>query len=431
MAMVMATSLLIQISVLSVVSVACFRRRPDVITRAIPFTWLKTFWLKDWIVSLRGMPPVLSKSNVKHQLTPFDIGQVKAHMEHGLSAAAISLRVFKAAGGTFGETAIQNCMNKLKATPRWRGSREVGSGPPRKKTAKQDKDIIRWLLKERGKQKVSVSKIKKEFVFLRKLSDGLVLDRLHDAKLKWLRRCSKSIVTKKEHLEARVAYSRGIKRKREETLCKFAYTDGTVYYLDRTDDELEHSQRRALGTHVWRRSDNKDARFQDCLGPSNYSKGQGLPVKVWGMLACGVLNIHVLDEGETMNQMLYSELVEDKFEEWCGYCEHLVCDFESCLRSDAALHALSKTPLKLVEDYPMSSQDFNAIENAWAIVKERLDQTMPTELESRDVFIKRLKAAVRWVNQHRKEQLWYRSINQKERADECLAAKPPGGRTSW
>ena len=79
----------------------------------------------------------------------------------------------------------------------------------------------------------------------------------------------------------------------------------------------------------------------------------------------------------------------------------------------------------------MSSQDFNAIENAWAIVKERLDQTMPTELESRDVFIKRLKAAVRWVNQHRKEQLWYRSINQKERADECLAAKPPGGRTSW
>ena len=67
--------------------------------------------------------------------------------------------------------------------------------------------------------------------------------------------------------------------------------------LDRNEGEAEDSKRRSLGTHVWRRSDNKDALYQDCIGPSSYSKGQGIPCKVWGFLACGVLRIHVLDEG--------------------------------------------------------------------------------------------------------------------------------------
>ena len=204
-----------------------------------------------------------------------------------------------------------------------------------------------------------------------------------------------------------------------------------VFYLDRTAAEAEDSKRRSLGTHVWRRSDNKDAMYQDCLGPSSYSKGQGIPVKVWGMLACGVLHIHILDEGENMNQDLYSELIEDKFEDWCGNCEQLVCDYERCLRCEMAVHALSKTSLRLLDRYPKVSQDFNAIENAWGELKERLDENQPTYLEGRAEFILRLKAAVRWMNQHRAGRLWYLSTNQKERADECLAAKPPGGRTRW
>ena len=76
---------------------------------------------------------------VLHQLNPFEVGQVKAHVEHGLSAAAIAERVLKADGKTkFGETAIQNCINKLYANPGWRGEREKGTGPVRKTTPKQD-----------------------------------------------------------------------------------------------------------------------------------------------------------------------------------------------------------------------------------------------------------------------------------------------------
>ena len=121
---------------------------------------------------------------------------------------------------------------------------------------------------------------------------------MFEAELYWLRRRSQAIVTK-EYLAERISYSEGIKRKSYETLLKWAYTDGTVYYLDRNPAEAENSKRRALGTHVWRRSTNEDAVHQDCMGPSAYSNGQGMPCKVWGFLACGVLHIHVLDEGES------------------------------------------------------------------------------------------------------------------------------------
>ena len=132
-----------------------------------------------------------------------------------------------------------------------------------------------------------------------------------------------------------------------------------------------------------------------------------------------------------MNNYLYAELVEDKFAEWSGNCDYLVCDHEACLRSEDALLALKQsTDLQLV-DFPKCSQDFNAIENVWAILKKRMNETQPFSLEHRDEFVKRLESAVRWVNKHKKDQLWRLSIDQKKRAEECLAMDPPGGRVSW
>ena len=367
----------------------------------------------------------------KYQLGPFEVGQVKAHMEHGLGCTEIASRVFKADGKTlFGETAIVNCMNKLRDNKKWRGERQEGSGAPRKTSAKQDKTVINWVLKRRGQEKVSVSKLKKKFQFLRKFSDDLVEERLHEAGLEFLRRRKKSIVTK-QYLAERIAYCNAVKRKHDTTLLKWAYTDGTVYFLDRSDAEHEHSVRAALGTHVWRRSDNTDALYQDCIGPSSYSKGQGIPVKIWGVLAGGTLHIHVLEAGENMDTDLYVELIEDKFSDWVGGCEYLVCDYEGCLRSKNAIHALGKIGLQLVDPYPRTSQDFNAIENAWKILKERLDETLPEQNECREDFIKRLLTAVKWINRNRSQQLRHLSTNQKQRADDCLAQNPPGGRTKW
>ena len=288
-----------------------------------------------------------------YQLSPFEVGQVKAHMEHDLGSTTIARHIKKADGKSFfEESAIRKCMKKLKENPGWRGEREEGSGAPRKTTTKQDKQIIQWVMDERGKQKVSVSRLKKQFPVLRCVSDSLVEDRLHDANLAFLRRVKKTIVAKK-HRAPRISYCRAVKRMHTKTLQSWAYTDGTVYYLDKTEADHEHTVRRALGTHVWRKSDNSDARWGDCVGPSVYNKAQGIPVRVWGMLASGVLNITVLEEGEVMDTTLYVELIEDSFDDWRFGCDYLVCDYEGCLRSEAAVDALERIGMTLVPDYPM------------------------------------------------------------------------------
>ena len=49
-------------------------------------------------------------------------------------------------------------------------------------------------------------------------------------------------------------------------------------------------------------------------------------------------------------------------------------------------------------------------------------------MESRDEFIPRLRAAVRWVNENCSEQVWKFCTNQKEHAEEVLLRD--GGRTT-
>ena len=252
--------------------------------------------------------------------------------------------------------------------------------------------------------------------------------RLGDADLEWLRRREKSIVTK-TYIPERLAYCDLVLSKQQRTLDRWAYTDGTVFYLDRTLEENEHSQRAALGSYIWRRSDGRDAMYKECLGPSKYKKAQGHPVRVWGMMAEGRLHIHVLEAGEVMNEDLYADLIEEKFEGWLGSSTLLVQDFERCLRTEGPLLALEQLGVELVEGYPRVSQDFNAIENVWKLLRERLAETLPLGLEKRDAFIIRLKAAAGWLNRQKKDELWYLSRNQKERCRDCKFLE--GGRTKW
>ena len=75
---------------------------------------------------------------IKHmgyQIGPFELGQIKAHVEHGLGCIAIAKRSFKADGKTcYSETAVHKAMCKLVKVPGWRGEREERSGAPRKST---------------------------------------------------------------------------------------------------------------------------------------------------------------------------------------------------------------------------------------------------------------------------------------------------------
>ena len=109
----------------------------------------------------------------------------------------------------------------------------------------------------------------------------------------------------------------------------------------------------------------------------------------------------------------------------------MVQDFERCLRSKGPLQALEKLGIELVEGYPKCSQDFNAIENCWKILRDRLNDTMPRCLETRANFCNRLKKAVGWMNRVKAQQMWYLSTNPKEGCRDCLSQVPAGGRTKW
>ena len=100
------------------------------------------------------------------------------------------------------------------------------------------------------------------------------------------------------------------------TLGRWARSDGTVFYVARTGGEHDQKVRAALTGHVWSLADGKDALYEDCVGPSAYWKAQGTPVRVWGLLANGVLFITVLPEVDVMNCWWYEWVIERRFCRW-------------------------------------------------------------------------------------------------------------------
>ena len=377
---------------------------------------------------LPGAPCSLPISAAMARLTPFEVGQVKAHAYHGLGPAEIARIVKKSDGAAPSEQGIADVLQRLADEPKWRGERKRGSGRPRCTPRSLDKAIVKEVFRSRGSRKVTVAYLQQKIPAARRISRSCVAARLQEAGLMYLRRRKKSLVPEK-YKQERLDFAESVKRMHHATLRRWAYTDGMVFYLDRSDVGVEHTQRAALGAFVWRKADCSDAMYSDCVGPSAYNKAQGLPVRVWGVLARGVLHITILPEGEVMNRWWYAWIIEHRFPGWLGDCDKIVQDFERCLRCPEPLAAFAKLSVGLVENYPRCSQDLNAIENAWALLRDRVYETMPTHVESRADFCVRLRYAVEWLNRNRHSRLLELCDNQKERASKVLEHE--GGRTKW
>lgn len=229
----------------------------------------------------------------------------------------------------------------------------------------------------------------------------------------------------------RLRWARRVLRCHHATLRRWAYTDGTVFYLDRTASEHDSTKRAALGCHVWRMADGSDALYSDCVGPSSYFKAQGTPVRVWGMLIGGRLHIMIMPAGEVMNRWWYEWVVQRHFSRWLSGKRKpiLIQDHERCLWCEEPLAAMKALGFEVGADHPKHSPDLNAIENAWAILRERVADTEPQGLESREQFCARLRSAVAWVNRNRGDSLLEFATNQKARARDVIALA--GARTKW
>ena len=259
----------------------------------------------------------------------------------------------------------------------------------------------------------------------------------------WRLRRGKAAIPKK-HKPQRLAYAEWVLKQPQTELNRMAYVDGTTFFLARTADELEDKQRAALGKYCYRLKTGEDSLEDQNVGPSCYAKAQGQPVKIWGFFCDGRLEYHIVpkaftDSGkettEHMNGHKYQAMVDKHFATWRRRCMPrggrvlVVKDFERFLRSDATIAAEAKAGCDQIDEYPKCSPDLNAIEGWWRKLKLYLEEHEPTERESRDAFLKRLRRAVHFLNSRCRAQGRRLCRNQKERAKDVI--KLNGARTRW
>ena len=107
----------------------------------------------------------------------------------------------------------------------------------------------------------------------------------------------------------------------------------------------------------------------------------------------------------------------------------MIQDHEACLWNERSLAALERAGLSVVTNFPAQSPDLNAIEGWWHRLKIRLDETAPTEMETRSEFLARLRRTVHWLNEHAADDALTLAQNQKQRADDVQKLK--GARSKW
>ena len=136
-----------------------------------------------------------------------------------------------------------------------------------------------------------------------------------------------------------------------------------------------------------------------------------------------------------MNMAWYKWIIEHKFTQWLPQAlgrrrakkAFLVQDHEKSLWSDSSRDALADAGITVLENYPKCSQDLNPIETVWREIRARLAATEPVRMEVRDEFVKRLRAAVVWVNRNRRNYFLQLCSSQKELALDVQLQR--GGRT--
>ena len=146
------------------------------------------------------------------------------------------------------------------------GSLKHPGGRPRATSTTLDRKIIKTVFKYRGKAKVTVEFLQKVIREARAVPRRTLSKRLVDVGLAWLRRRRKSSVAS-VYKPARLDWARWVLTKQTSTLSRWMYTDGTTFYLARTQSEAEQKSRLALGPYVWRMADGSDGRHGPCVAP--------------------------------------------------------------------------------------------------------------------------------------------------------------------
>ena len=342
------------------------------------------------------------------RLDPFTRGQIFGLRQAETKRTVIARKVKKKDGTHPSLKAVDAVLAKRRANPKWHGEDSSAGGRPRSLTTEQAEELVDLVFAERGKAKVTIPYCRKRLPFLRKVCRETVRQELLRAGLAWLRRRRKTAVPT-EWKPKRMTFCRWTLKQEQGDLNRYAYTDGTTFYLSRGPSDEQDKRRAALGPCVYRMASGKDGLFNDNIGPSLYAKSQGLPVKIWGFFCNGLLRYYVLPadgpkKTMNMNTTRYVKLVKAKFSLWRRRCLPraarvvLVQDHEKCLWKPESVAALKAARCDPLARHPKYSPDLNAIEAWWNAFRQRLDEQAPAEAETRAQFLLRLRRTVIWMN---------------------------------
>jgi hypothetical protein len=341
--------------------------------------------------------------------------------------------------------AVGGVVGRFTADPDWDGEDSSAGGRPRLLTTQQEKSIMKILERDVGKFVVTARYVKKKLPELRSIRDQVIQQTFGRQGYAYRDRRGKAAIAD-EYKPARLVYCNWLLRQSQAYLNKFAYVDGTTFFLARDESQHTGKKRAALGSKVWRRKDGSGSLEDKNVGPSSYAKSQGRPVKIWGLWGDGHLEYMLLPEvrgakgkkkSANMNGSRYEAMVKKHFPDWkkkmfprSGKTKlPLVKDFEGFLRQPRNLKAEEDAGFKTLTQHTKCSPDLNAIENAWDLLQDRLLLSAPVEIESRSDFVKRLRRTVTWMNTNARKHGRKLCRNQKKRAAQIM--KLQGARCSY
>ena len=316
--------------------------------------------------------------------------------------------------------------------PDYNGENSRAGGRPRALSAAEAKRVVQLVFAERGKARVTAAYCRRRLPFLRRVSEDTVRKELQRAGLAWRRRRRKTSIPH-DWRKKRVTYCKWLLTLPSDDVNRFAYSDGTVWFLARGPVEEHDKKRASLGPSVWRMVDGKDGLWDDNIGPSLYANAQGRPMKIWGFFCNGKLHYWLLPadgakKTKHMNRARFKQLVDSKFAKLRKDCVGnrrvlLVQDHERCLWSDTSLAALRAAGCDVVKKHTKYSPDLNAIEAWWNRLRNLLQSRAPPTIETRAQFVLRLRRTVAWLNENAKPEARRLCRGVKTRAGEIIKLK--------
>ena len=375
------------------------------------------------------------------RFTPFVRGKIVGKAEVGVPQAQIRTSVPKKDGYAASRRAIQHLVAKAKPDPSWQGDDSSAGGRPQSLLPPEVQALKQLIHDEVGVARVTIPYCRKRLPCLKRVSAETVRRTLHRLGLAWRLRRNKAAVSRK-YRPARRSYCNWALREPRRNLVRWAYLDGTSFYLARTPEEHADKQRASLGKHVWRLETGQDSLEDKNVGASSYAKAQGQPIKIWGFFCGGRLEYYVLPKAVTskgkvathMSGRRYRRMVRTKFAKWRRNCWPrgrvlIAKDYERFLRHPANVEAEAEAGCDPIDQFPKCSPDFNAIEGWWRKLKLYLEEREPVNRETRASFLQRLRRAVDALNRRFRNEGRALCRNQQVRAAECKRLQ--GARTRW